>query len=104
MYYVVLLMLTVGSCTIEPPLHTVDPHVELVPPTVDLELEVLWDYLFQYDVEYEWEKEWWYGWDSRDEELFGKLGYTEPKAFEVRRYFTQDVPYGRHDAPLRDRI
>lgn len=103
-YYVVLLMLTVGSCTIEPPLHTVDPHVELVPPTVDLELEVLWDYLFHYDVEYEWEKEWWYGWDSRDEELFGKLGYTEPKAFEVRRYFTQDVPYGRHDAPLRDRI
>lgn len=94
----------VVSCSIEPPLHTLEPEVMLEHPIVELELNVLWDYLFEYDTEYDWRAEWLYGWDERDEELFGPLGYTEPKVFEVRRYFTGDIPNGRHNAPLRDQI
>ena len=99
-----LMGLALSACSIEPPLHTVDPSVDIDPPTIDLDLEVIWNYLFRYDTEYDWQSEWVYGWDEKDRELFGPLGYTEPNAFELRRYFTHDTPYGPHSAPLKHRI
>lgn len=37
-------------------------------------------------------------------ELFGKLGYTEPDAFEIRRYYTGFTPNAPHDAPYKHTI
>lgn len=99
-----LMGLAMSACSIEPPLHTVDPAVDIDPPTIDLDLTVLWDYLFRYDTEYDWQSEWIYGWDEKDRELFGPLGYTEPNVYELRRYFTHDTPYGPHSAPLKHKI
>lgn len=73
-------------------------------PDIDLELQLLWDYLFSYDVEYDWQNEWLYGWDETDNELFGTLGYSEPTDFNIRRYFTNDVQFGQHTAPYKHYI
>lgn len=94
------------SCEREPMLHLhkggTDILVEL--PDIDLELQLLWDYLFSYDVEYDWHNEWLYGWDETDNELFGPLGYPEPTDFNIRRYFTNDVQFGQHTAPYKHYI
>ena len=94
------------SCEREPMLHLhkggTDILVEL--PDIDLELQLLWDYLFSYDVEYDWQNEWLYGWDETDNELFGTLGYSEPTDFNIRRYFTNDVQFGQHTAPYKHYI
>ena len=85
-------------------LHQGGADVDLNLPTVDLDLKVIWDYLFKYNVEYDWETEWLYGWDNTDHEQFGPLGYTEPSAFEMRRYFTGNVPFGPHNAPYKHNV
>lgn len=94
------------SCEREPMLHLhkggTDISVEL--PDIDLELQLLWDYLFSYDVEYDWQNEWLYGWDETDNELFGPLGYPKPTDFNIRRYFTNDVQFGQHTAPYKHYI
>ena len=70
--FVIISIFTI-SCEREPMLHLhkggTDILVEL--PDIDLELQLLWDYLFSYDVEYDWQNEWLYGWDETDNELFG---------------------------------
>ena len=73
-------------------------------PAVDLNLKVVWNYLFKYDVEYDWQAEWTYGWDDTDLSMFGPIGYTEPHAFEVRRYFTGSTQYGTHRSPYKHTI
>lgn len=103
--FVIISIFTI-SCEREPMLHLhkggTDILVEL--PDIDLELQLLWDYLFSYDVEYDWQKEWLYGWDETDNELFGPLGYPEPTDFNIRRYFTNDVQFGQHTAPYKHYI
>lgn len=61
-------------------------------PNIDVELQAIWNYQLEYDVTYDWKAEWKYKWDATDVELFGKLGYTEPDAFEIRRYYTGFTP------------
>ena len=73
-------------------------------PAIDLNLKVVWNYLFKYDVEYDWQAEWIYGWDDTDLSRFGPIGYTEPTAFEIRRYFTGNPQYGRHSSPYKHTI
>lgn len=92
----------VASCSIEPPLHTVDPAIDIDPPTLEIELEAMWNYLFEYGVEYDWRAEWIYGWDETDLQIFGKLGYTEPEKYHLRRYYNKENPDAPHTAPLRD--
>lgn len=94
------------SCEREPMLnlHNGGQDTEMTIPTVDLSLKVIWNYLFKYDVEYDWQAEWLYGWDATDQSLYGPIGYTEPTAFEVRRYFTGNTQYGKHSAPYRHTI
>lgn len=88
------------SCEREPKLYLHEGNnIDMDLPEVDLDLEVLWDYLFKYDVEYDWQAEWHYGWDDTDLKLFGPIGYTEPTAFNIRRYFTHEVQLGAHNAP-----
>ena len=101
-----LLLFAAMGCEREPPLHLHngggDININL--PAIDLDLEVLWDYLFSYDTEYDWRAEWFYGWDDTDTELFGPIGYTEPTAFDIRRYFTGATPLGKHSSPYRHYI
>jgi hypothetical protein len=52
-------------------------------PNIDVELQAIWNYQLEYDVTYDWKAEWKYKWDATDVELFGKLGYTEPDAFNL---------------------
>lgn len=73
-------------------------------PNIDVELQAIWNYKLEYDVTYDWKAEWKYNWDATDVEYFGKLGYTEPDAFEIRRYYTGFTPNGPHDAPYKHTI
>ena len=95
-----LLCLVATGCVREPKLHLHQggADIDMEIPTVDLDLKVIWNYIFKYDTEYDWQAEWIYGWDNTDKEMFGTIGYTEPDAFEVRRYFTGNVQFGVHNA------
>ena len=93
------------SCTPEPPLHLYDAQeVELEQPVIDLNLEVYWDYELDFGLEYDWKTEWYYGWDEEDRRLFGELGYTEPTVFNLRRYYTVDVPYAPHNSVVANTV
>jgi hypothetical protein len=91
------------SCVRLPELHLYDSvETDFDIPIVDLDLEVIWnydiDYEYQvgYDITYDWKAEWSYGWDELDYEIFGKIGYTEPSVFNLRRYYTGNTPYAHH--------
>lgn len=103
---IVIISIILLSCEREPPLHLHhggnDLDIEI--PVVDLNLNVVWDYLFKYGVEYDWQAEWLYGWDDTDISLFGPIGYTEPDAFDIRRYYTKNTPLGTHSAPYKHSI
>ena len=101
-----LASIAMTSCQREPMLylHEESKDATMDLPAVNIELSSIWDYRIDYDVDYDWRTEWKYGWDATDESLFGKLGYTEPTAFDVRRYFTGDVPKGKHSSPYKHTI
>ena len=95
------------GCVREPPLylHEGGKDVTMKLPRIDLNLKVMWNYLFKYGVEYDWEAQWVYGWDETDLQLFGPLGYSaEPNTFDIRRYYTGDVAFGAHNAPYKHLI
>lgn len=99
--WVMLLMLSSSlsssfftSCQRTPPLHLhAENTIGLGLPMVQLDLLVYWNYHMDYD----WETYWTYGWDDVDEELFGKIGYTEPKVFDLRRYALGFNPGAPHN-------
>ena len=95
-----------AGCAREPMLylHQEGKDATLDLPNIDVELKAIWDYKLEYDVVYDWQAAWKYKWDATDVELFGKLGYNEPEAFEIRRYFTGDTPNGPHSAPYKHTI
>ena len=100
-----LLLLTFIGCKREPVLHLYDAiEVDFDLPIIDLSLEVYWDYEMSYDVHYDWKAEWFYGWDEIDQEIFGELGYTQPSVFNLRRYYTGQVPYAPHTTVQNDVI
>lgn len=94
-----------SSCERKPELHLdwlKDVDVDI--PMVELELDVFWDYTMEVGGTYDWKAEWYYGWDNEDEDLFGKIGYTEPTTFQIRRYYTGEEPYTKHTSVLSDLI
>ena len=100
-----LLLLTFIGCKREPVLHLYDAiEVDFDLPIIDLSLEVYWDYEMSYDVHYDWKAEWFYGWDEVDEEIFGEIGYSQPTVFNLRRYYTGQVPYAPHTTVQNDVI
>ncbi len=104
-----LLLLMAGailpSCEREPLLHLhYDDNVTLQLPTVELELKVFWDYFTNQGIPYDWQAEWFYGWDDTDREIFGELGYEEPKVFHLRRYHTGNVPFAPHTSVNADLV
>ena len=85
------------ACTPEPPLHlyeSVPNETQLV--FAELELDAYWDYEIEYGVRYDWRAEWYYGWNEEDERIFGPIGYTLPNVFNIRRYYTADIPFAPH--------
>lgn len=105
-FCLVLMSFVLGGCEREPLLHLHQGGTDagVVVPNIDLNLKVVWNYLFKYDVTYNWEAEWIYGWDETDQSLYGPIGYTEPQAFDIRRYYTGAEQYGAHTSPYRHTI
>lgn len=101
-----LSLLTITSCQIEPPLHLPDDgrDIESRLPEVILDLDVLWDYKLivdsitgeVIDSTYSWRDEFYYGWDDEDNRMFGTWNITDPNVFNIRRYFTDDIPEAPH--------
>lgn len=92
---------TLSSCVRQPDLHLYDAaEMDFDIPIVDIDLEVLWDYEIGYNITYDWKAEWSYGWDAIDYDIFGNIGYTQPKVFNMRRYFTHNIPYAPHTSVL----
>ena len=92
-YHIIVALLFVAfgmtSC-IEPPLHLPGQNMELQIPQVETDLEVIWD------VDVDFQTDWYYGWDLKDDSIWGSIGYTMPTSFEVHRYFKGDNPYAEH--------
>lgn len=94
---VILVLLAIG-CVRDPDLHLHrDNHVEFDVPDVQIDLDVMWEY----DLDYDWHAEWSYGWDYEDEQAMGPLGYSEPKAYNLRRYYLGGWPDQPHTTEQR---
>ena len=77
------------------PLYLCD-HGGIDIPMADIDLDVYWDYSIELGIDYEWKVEWQYGFDDYPAELSeDKIGYSEPKGYNVYMYHkdTQDGPY-----------
>ena len=97
------------SCERQPPLHLYDSaEADFNLPLIDLQLDVYWNYdlnyELSYDVKYDWRSEWYFGWDDNDRAVFGELGYTEPDEFNLRRYYTGDIPNGPRLSVRQDKV
>lgn len=91
-YYIVVVMtvvLGVSSC-IEPPLHLPGQNLDFVMPQVETEMDVVWD------VDVDMETDWYYGWDLKDDSIWGYIGYERPSSYEVHRYYKGDDPKAKH--------
>ena len=84
-----LLMLCIVSC-IEPPLHLPGQNLEMKIPQVETEMEVVWD------IDVDFSTDWYYGWDVKDDSLWGNIGYTRPTGYEVHRYYKGNKPRRKH--------
>lgn len=101
----VVMTVVLASCRREPPLHLYDSgEVVMTWPIIDTELDVYWDYELNFGADYDWKEEWYYGWDNTDREIFGEIGYIEPTAYSVRRYYTSSTPYAHHTSVLANTI
>ncbi len=100
-----VVLMVLAGCERKPDLH-LDYLGNIVTdlPIVELELDVFWDYGTETETGYDWRGEWYYGWDDEDKTLFGEIGYTKPSAFQIRRYYTGEVPYALHTSVLSDVI
>ena len=84
-----LVSLQMSSC-IAPDLHLPEQTEPSVLPAIETELSVVWD------IDAEWTADWYYGWDEKDDSIWGGIGYDMPKSFQVRRYYTGDDPHAPH--------
>ena len=94
------------ACEREPVLHLHEgaEPLDINIPIINLDLSTYWDYEFVYGVTYDWKAEWYYGWDAIDYQIFGNIGYTEPKVFNLRRYFTFHTPFAPHTQVIANTI
>lgn len=72
-------LVLLGGCTIEPPLHL----RKTVATKVELQTRVSTDILWQIN----WQTQWDYAWQT---ELYGPLGYSEPKSMRMHVYTLGD--------------
>jgi len=87
--YIIALLVGMNSC-IEPPLHLPGQEIKVELEVAQTELHVVWDNDVQLD------HEWYYGWDLKDDSIWGGIAYPMPKSYEVYRYYKGDNPMGMH--------
>lgn len=87
--YIIALLVGVNSC-IEPPLNLPGQEVKVELEVAQTELHMVWDNDVQLD------HEWYYGWDVKDDSIWGGIAYPLPKSYEVYRYYKGDNPMGMH--------
>ena len=94
------------SCSPEPPLHLYDAQEAVIElSVVDLDLEGYWETVMELSTQVDLAANWYYGWDEIDVLTHHSvLGYEMPDTFEVRRYYTGDVPYAPHTGVIIDII
>ena len=87
-----------SSCSPEPPLHLYDaPEVAVELSVLNLDLDGYWETVMDLSTQLDLDANWYYGWDELDiTHYHGPIGYTLPDTFEVRRYFTGEVPNVPH--------
>ena len=102
---VAMAMMMLAGCERKPELH-LDYRDNIITdlPIVELELDVFWNYDADTETGYDWRSEWYYGWDNKDQDLFGDIGYTKPSSFQIRRYYTGSEANGRHNSVIADLI
>lgn len=76
----VCITMQMSSC-IDPPLTLPGQELLADMPAVETELSVVWN------VHVDWATDWYYGWDAKDDSIWGDIGYDLPKSFQVRRYY-----------------
>jgi len=103
---VVATLFITPACEREPILHLHDAGepFEIRIPLINLDLQAYWDYEITYGVTYDWKAEWYYEWDAIDYKIFGNIGYTEPKVFNLRRYYTEKDPFASHTQVIANTI
>lgn len=87
--YILAVMFGLASC-IEPPLNLPGQELAVELQVAQTELNLVWDSEVQLD------HEWYYGWDVKDDSIWGGLDYPEPTTYEVYRYYKGDDPMGLH--------
>ncbi|WP_155949585.1 hypothetical protein [Prevotella sp. MA2016] len=87
--YIIATMLGFVSC-IEPPLHLPGQELAVDLQVAQTELELIWDH------EVQLEHEWVYGWDLKDDSIWGGIAYPHPSSYEVYRYYKGDNPLAPH--------
>ena len=87
--YIMAAMLGFVSC-IEPPLHLPGQDLAVDVQVAQTELNLVWD------NEVQIEHEWYYGWDLKDDSIWGGLAYPHPSSYEVYRYYKGDNPLAKH--------
>lgn len=92
----IITLLMLGACYIEPPLHLAERGIVIEYPIVETELEIIWD------VDVDWRTEWFYNWDSIDIKNWGEIGYTAPVSYKVFRYYQEDTPGKPHEKDKYD--
>lgn len=104
LFAVIVTSLTaVGGCERNPELHLyIRRPIVLTLSEFGLRFDAYWNYELLYEVKYDWQAEWYncYGWDEKDEEVFGPIGYPEPENFNLYRYYTGSIPYVPHNSVL----
>ena len=75
-----LLLLSLGSCSIQPPLHLREPADVDVIMSAHVELDVMW--------QIDWEARWEFRWEASQ---LGPVGYEEPKGMRLHAYALSDT-------------
>lgn len=89
--YILAAMIGLTSC-IEPPLNLPGQELAVELQVAQTELNVIWDNDVQLD------HEWYYGWDVKDDSIWGSIAYPIPTSYEVYRYYKGDNPQSMHSA------
>ena len=95
-----------SSCSPEPPLHLYDaPEVAVELSVLNLDLEGYWETVMDLSTMLDIDANWYYGWDANDIKIHhSPIGYILPDTFEVRRYYTGEVPNIPHTNVLVDTL
>lgn len=87
--YIIALLGLVTSC-IEPELNLPGQDLAVELQVAQTDLHVVWDNDVQID------HEWYYGWDLKDDSIWGGIAYPIPSSYEVFRYYKGDNPQAMH--------